>query len=125
MGYVDEADRLLSTYKIDRRSKKWWFRIFWHFLDVVVANSFILYKTKGIKPSLSLKQFRLALVNQLVGEKLPAKKGRKRKSLDTNTYKPQVSLETRRSQSSHMPVHTNDSRRCAHCSTKEKQCRSN
>ncbi|XP_026831424.1 piggyBac transposable element-derived protein 4-like [Ooceraea biroi] len=73
MGYVDQADRTLSTYKIDRRSRKWWFRIFWHFLDVVV-NSLILFKTKGLKPSLSLKQFRLALVNELIGENLPAKK---------------------------------------------------
>lgn len=32
MGYVDHADRLLSCYKIDRKSKKWWFRIFGIFL---------------------------------------------------------------------------------------------
>ncbi|XP_043473627.1 piggyBac transposable element-derived protein 4-like [Leptopilina heterotoma] len=27
MGYVDHADRLVATYKIDRKSKRWWLRI--------------------------------------------------------------------------------------------------
>lgn len=43
MGYVDKADQLKSTYEIDRKSKKWWHRIFFHFLDVTVVNSYILF----------------------------------------------------------------------------------
>lgn len=57
MGYVDHADRLLSCYKIDRKSKKWWFRIFWHFFDFTITNAFILYTKKDITPTLALKKF--------------------------------------------------------------------
>ena len=62
MGYVDKSDHLVSTYKIDRKSKKWWHRIFWHFVDVTIINSFIIYNKVGSKPQLTSKEFRLRLV---------------------------------------------------------------
>lgn len=126
MGYVDHADRLLSCYKIDRKSKKWWFRIFWHFLDLTITNAFILYTKKDITPTLTLKKFRLLLVEQLVAHKIATPKGRKRQTHipDISQHgKPQVSLEKRRSQAAHMPVFTDESKRCAHCSTKTEQKR--
>ncbi|XP_018403753.1 PREDICTED: piggyBac transposable element-derived protein 4-like [Cyphomyrmex costatus] len=124
MGYVDYADRLLACYKIDRKSKKWWFRLFWNFLDLTVTNSFILYKTRDIKPMLTLKKFRLLLVDNLVGHKIPHRKGRKRQSHTSDNSehaKPQVSVEKRYSQVAHMPVFTENSKRCAHCSTRTEQ----
>ena len=36
------AEQLKESYQIDRRSKKWWHRIFFHLLDVSVVNSFLL-----------------------------------------------------------------------------------
>lgn len=124
MGYVDKADHLLSTYKIDRKSKKWWQRIFFHFLDVTVVNAYILYKEKDLKPALNSKEFRLRLVDELVGHKLPNSKGRKRQIAEISSSKPQISIEKRHSQSSHMPQQIASSRRCAHCSTKKDQKRS-
>lgn len=29
MDFVDNSDQLISTYRIDRKYKKWWHRIFW------------------------------------------------------------------------------------------------
>lgn len=123
MGYVDNADRLLSTYKIDRKSKKWWLRIFWHFVDLSVTNAFILYTKKGNNASLNMKKFRLRLVDELVGHKIPISKGRKRQPTVVANKKPQVTVEKRRSQSSHMPVHIGQLRRCASCSTKTNEKR--
>lgn len=126
MGYVDSADRLIAVYKIDRKSKKWWFRLFWHFLDLTITNAYILYKEKELNPKLPLKKFRLLLVEQLVKHKIPNPRGRKRQShvSDISHHgKPQVSLDKRHSQAAHMPVFANESRRCAHCSTKEDQRR--
>ncbi|KAJ8910639.1 hypothetical protein NQ315_012507 [Exocentrus adspersus] len=57
MNCVDRFDQLKSTYEIDRKSKKWWMRIFWHFVDCSVVNSYILYKLKKL-PFMSLKDFR-------------------------------------------------------------------
>ena len=39
MGYVDKGDMLKSLYGLDRKSKKWWHRIVFHFLDVALVNS--------------------------------------------------------------------------------------
>ncbi|XP_043463998.1 piggyBac transposable element-derived protein 4-like [Leptopilina heterotoma] len=46
LGYVDKADMLKSLYEIDRKSKKWWHRLFWHLLDVAVTNAFVIDKKK-------------------------------------------------------------------------------
>lgn len=118
MGFVDKSDQLISTYKIDRKSKKWWHRIFWHFIDATVVNAFLIYKQMGVNRDMSSKTFRLKLVEEMVGHKLPTKKGRKRTVAETNFSKPQVSSEKRRCQSAHLPIHMNCRRRCAHCSTK-------
>lgn len=118
MGYVDNADHLLSTYKIDRKSKKWWLRLFWYFIDLTIVNSFVIYNNINNKKSLTLKKFRLSLVNELVGHKIQIPKGKKRLSVVVGPHKPRVDIEKRRSESSHMPVHIDKYRRCASCSSK-------
>ncbi|XP_018401793.1 PREDICTED: piggyBac transposable element-derived protein 4-like [Cyphomyrmex costatus] len=123
MGYVDNADRLVSSYKIDRKSKKWWHRIFWNFVDVAVVNAFIIYTKKGFQPPLSLKKFKLALIDELVGGKIKTERGRKRQSLEISSSKPQVSIEKRHSEALHMPICTENQRRCALYSTKKNEMR--
>lgn len=44
MGGVDLADRLISYYRINIRTKKWPTRVFWHMVDVALCNSWVLYK---------------------------------------------------------------------------------
>ena len=56
MGHVDNAGMLKSLYEIDRKSKRWWLRIFWHFIDVTVINSFILFRKISDGRSLELKE---------------------------------------------------------------------
>lgn len=67
MGCVDKADMMKSFYELRRKSKKWWHRIFWHFMDVTVVNSFIIFRLQFPNSSLSLKEYRLIVVDQLVG----------------------------------------------------------
>jgi len=31
MGFVDKADMLKALYEVNRKSRKWWHRIFWYF----------------------------------------------------------------------------------------------
>lgn len=122
MGFVDKMDMLKSLYEIDRKSVKWWHRIFWHFLDLCVVNSFIIFYERVGAKSLALKSFRLAVALGLIGADpdMP-KRGRKRTSEGTaivSNYKPTVALEVRFDKCSHMPVHAKP-RRCAQCSTKK------
>lgn len=63
MGGVDLLDSIMGIYKIRLRSKRWPIRIFYHYLDVTMANAWILYKRtaeyKGISSNrLSSADFR-------------------------------------------------------------------
>ena len=66
MGGVDRSDRMVRTYSVSRPSKKWWFRLFYYFLDMAVANSFILYNNSPNHDELSeldyIKQLSLSLI---------------------------------------------------------------
>lgn len=43
MGGVDLADRYRALYNVDRKSKKWWLRLFWGLLDITFVNSYVIY----------------------------------------------------------------------------------
>lgn len=40
MNAVDKFDQKKSCYEVDRKSRKWWHRIFFYFLHACVVNSF-------------------------------------------------------------------------------------
>ena len=44
MGAIDKNDQLKKTYSIDRKSKRWWMRSFFHLLDICRLNAFIMYQ---------------------------------------------------------------------------------
>jgi len=44
MGGVDLLDGLIGRYKIKLRSRKWYIRLWYHFIDVSIVNSWLLYK---------------------------------------------------------------------------------
>ena len=44
MSGVDLLDQKIKYYAIDRKAKRNWIRIFPHFLNISMINSFICYK---------------------------------------------------------------------------------
>lgn len=66
MGGVDHADqlRLRMTYGVNRKSKKWWHRIFWGLLDIMFVNSYVIYKV--VHGDISLLDFRRSVVQGLL-----------------------------------------------------------
>jgi hypothetical protein len=44
MGGVDTLDSIMGLYRIHVRSKKYYHRIFFHLLDMAVANAWLLYR---------------------------------------------------------------------------------
>ncbi|GBM01711.1 PiggyBac transposable element-derived protein 4 [Araneus ventricosus] len=126
MGFVDHFDHLKSLYEIDRKSQKWWHRLFFHFLDVCVTNAYILHtqlpdscKSTEVK---TLKDFRINIISHLMlmGEEGA---GLKRRSttlplVAIKKNKPSVPEETRFQNVQHMPIKC-PPRRCALCSTKK------
>lgn len=122
MNFVDRFDQMKSTYELDRKSKKWWMRIFFHFLDCCVVNAFTLYKCKGLS-TLTLKNFRRRVIDGLLVNKLVELKAKTKTGAEVPAKKPRkVSDEIRHTSSSHQPVRSTR-RRCARCSTRNQQVR--
>jgi len=85
MGGVDLADCLIELYRINIRSKKYYFRLIFHMIDMVVVNSWLLYKRDAINLKLpkseilALAPFKLRVANCLMKEGKPCtatKRGR-------------------------------------------------
>ena len=68
MGGVDQYHQLLSSYSFNRKSVKWWRKIFFLLLEVTVVNSKHLYALMHLQQSNSRfhKQFRENLVHEMV-----------------------------------------------------------
>lgn len=120
MGFVDKLDMLKAIYELNRKSKKWWHRIFWYLLDISLVNSYIIFKERSNtlqSATLKLKDFRIAVCTGLIGadESLP-QRGRPLSLNSQNHFKVTVPQEIRYDSCAHMPVH-GTSRRCAQCST--------
>ncbi|XP_033729312.1 piggyBac transposable element-derived protein 4-like [Pecten maximus] len=65
MGAVDRCDQMVAYGSFERRTLKWWKKVFFHVIGLAVLNSYIIYKTRCQQPVLQ-RVFRRELVNQLV-----------------------------------------------------------
>ena len=46
---VDGSDQMLSYYSFERKTIKWWEKLFFHLFDLVVANAHILHSKTSQK----------------------------------------------------------------------------
>lgn len=68
MGGVDTADHYLTSYGFNRKTKKWWRKVFFWSLDVSFLNSYLLFKMNNPSNSkLRSLAFRKELCAQLIG----------------------------------------------------------
>lgn len=82
MGGVDALDALIAYYRIHIRSKKYYHRFFFHFVDMVVVNGWLLYRRDcdsmnvPRKKQKDLLAFKLSIAQALCmqGKDLSAKK---------------------------------------------------
>jgi len=52
---VDRSDQMLSYYSFERKTMKWWKKLFFHLFDLAVVNAHILHnKTSNKKMSLEI-----------------------------------------------------------------------
>jgi hypothetical protein len=131
MGGVDLVDSLLSYYKICLRSKKWTTRMFYHFVDVAVTNSWLEFRRDNKQqPIMDLLKFRIYIAETLVKKDHCAKRKAGRPSLlSTHVASRQKVMcikplyEVRKDGVGHLPIalSSEDKGKCAYCSTKEKQ----
>lgn len=80
MGAIDKVDMLLSSVECLRKSMKWYKKIFFHYIDLMIVNAYSLYKIKTGE-NISLAEFQLTLIRELLEKYCrdaykPSKKGR-------------------------------------------------
>jgi hypothetical protein len=67
---VDKSDQMLSYYSFQRKSVKWWKKLFFHLFDLALVNAHILLWEK------CTKKFRLQKLTEKVAEGLDSDMGR-------------------------------------------------
>ncbi|XP_022798311.1 piggyBac transposable element-derived protein 4-like [Stylophora pistillata] len=68
MGGVDLSDQKRQYYESSRRAEKWWRYLLWFSIDVCIVNPHILMMEADNHPDLSQLQFRIELIEGLIGE---------------------------------------------------------
>ncbi|XP_037043749.1 piggyBac transposable element-derived protein 4-like [Bradysia coprophila] len=116
MGGVDMTDQYTVLYDINRKSTKWWKRVFQRLLMTAVTNSWILYKQLN-KKKIPLIDFMIPLAEDLMemgksGSKIQRTYKTGRPSKRSKTF---VNVQ-------HLPVPCTK-RRCRHCASKKLQKR--
>ena len=127
MRCVDKSHQMKSFYEITRKSKKCWDRLLWHFIDVTLANSFIILKLLNPNKDFKLKDFRLSVVDELIGINCQKKRGKPRINIPSipATKKVETPENIRTSVQKHLPgLYEDNSKHCSLCSTKTDQVRS-
>ena len=111
IGGVDRSDRMVRTYSVSRASKKWWFRLFYYFLETCIANSYVLYHNSPNHPSLTELEFIKALSLSLIGSSCKESQVQPHAQRKRNPAQPTPRVTA----SNHWPVKTNQQRKCQHC----------
>ena len=66
MGGVDTGDQLLSYYGFSHHTLKWWRRAFFHLIEVVIVNAYIVYLTTPCEGQRLTHKFRIQLAKELL-----------------------------------------------------------
>ena len=110
MGGVDKHDWLVSKYNISIRGKKWYWPIITRLIDMSIVNSWTLYRKIHGQKSLSLLEFRRAIVTCYLQSQ-----GRKRKTVIMPTI-----LDVRTDATNHWIGKHEKQRRCQYKDCKKK-----
>lgn len=117
---VDRFNQRVSCYNLDRKSKRNWLRIFIYFLNASISNSFICYD-QLVQEKLTYLNYMISVAKSLCSgsERIP--RGRPPSGEKSTLVSPKTILNF--DNEMHLPVKTTR-RRCAYCSTKKSEVRS-
>lgn len=125
MGGVDRCDQNISLYRISMRSKKWWWPLFAWTIDMVVQNSWILYRHWRSKEqeTMDLLSFRRYIANTLLvkfaNTSKNSKPGRPRGLILSGRKR--VRPDIRFDHKDHYQIASQTQKRCANCGKNTKR----
>ena len=110
---VHLADMLIALYRIQCKTTRWYIKTFWHMVDIIKADAWILYKREEILRAVSekslkfLKMFSLEIANALIYAMMPACRG--------SPIIPNPVDDVRYDNIGYWPVPVSDKKRCCLC----------
>lgn len=112
MGGVDLTDQLAGLYEFDRKSLKWWKKVFYKLLMIAAVNSYIIFNETRRKKG-TLLNFLVNLAEQLIenGKKNSTVKRR------SSTGRPSKRQRLFVNIGDHMPIVQKQRKRCFRCSS--------
>lgn len=120
MAGVDRADQYSTCYEIDRKSNKWWKRVFYRLLQISVSNSWIIFKKFQTK-EVPLINFLMPLSETLI--QIGKQEMNNKKKVPADNGPPSKRLKIAPSVIEHQPIKHETKRRCTFCAAKNKQTR--
>lgn len=111
MGGVDYADQKRNDYRIPVKSRRWHCYLAFFLFETAVASAFILRNLNPNHRKITQKQFRLELIEKLIGAHCTRKRRRSHLAIQVVNGK------------SHFPVKV-EINRCVHCASKGQRKRS-
>ncbi|KAK9753499.1 Transposase IS4 [Popillia japonica] len=120
MGGVDLADQKVSTYDLDRKSTKWWRKVFYKLLMSAIVNSWIIFNEIKNKKSFLLC-FLVPLAEQLIELGRSGTKIKRR--LCGRSGRHSKRRKEMANVGDHLPQQIGTRRRCYRCSQMKKEIR--
>ena len=118
---VDLFSQRISCYSIDRKSKRNWLRIFVYFLNASIFNSFICYN-QLVQNKITYLDYMVSVAKSLCSGSERTNRGRPPSEKEPKASSPNTVLSFENTM--HLPA-KGKRRRCAYCSTREAEVRSN
>lgn len=94
MGGVGKSDQLIEKYNVRMKYLKWWKTLFFHFIDIAVVNSYIIFQEWRAQNPKNESVPRIARYAQLdFREELACHLGSIDKNTDVPLYAPHINLD--------------------------------
>ena len=83
MGGLDRADQMIKPYDVCRKNRRWYIKLFLHFISAILFNCYVLYKDEH--ETITHKKFLVELWDEIVAKYQPPlpKTVRRGSSVDT------------------------------------------
>ena len=117
MGGVDLMDQNVSCYRINMRTKKWWWPFFAYCLDVSIQNAWMLFR-KGNAEHTDQLAFRREIVDVYLRRYAVSKQPHSLRSAQVTGLDKKVPSDVRQDGRDHFITSEATQRRCAYCGKK-------
>lgn len=117
MGGVDLSDQKICLYDFDRRSTKWWKKVFYKLLMTAVVNAHILFQEVKHR-KMPLLQYIVPLAESMIAHGKENATVKRKK-----TGRPSSATKLMLNVGDHLPLEGPTRRRCVRCSKQNKETR--